>query len=126
MDALTNKKQMEETVITDLDDGMTFAQDVVDSQGRILIAKGTPVQQKHIRILKSWGIERVRIIPPGPSTKTQTVGNGSQSEFQRELQQMLDRRFMLTNREHPAIQAVYDICLEHALKRLGSKRNGSK
>ncbi|MET0101732.1 MAG: hypothetical protein ABW078_08380 [Sedimenticola sp.] len=109
---------MEKTEISALDVGMTFAQDVVDGQGRTLIAKGTEVEQKHIRTLKSWGIDRVAVTSPQPPIEASS-GSGVNSAFQEELRQMLDQRFGLTNRQHPAIQELYDLCLAHALSRVG-------
>lgn len=112
------------TPISGLIGGMTFAQDVVDTQGRTLIARGTDVTQKHIRILKTWGIEHVLVTPPETPPDSTTSDGNAETVFRQELQQMLDQRFALADREHPAVNAIYNICLQHALKRIGSKSSG--
>lgn len=113
---------MKEVGIDSLTAGMLFAQDVVDAQGRILVARDTEVIQKHIRILKSWGIEQVAIITGGPAEATRQEHH-CEPELLEALRQRLNDRFAHTNREHPAIQALYNISLQRALAASGGQQS---
>ena len=42
--------------VAHLKEGMVLATNLVDTTGRCLLAQGAVIQQKHIRIMKSWGI----------------------------------------------------------------------
>lgn len=41
--------------------GMTLAEDVITSQGRLLLTSGTIIEEKHFRIFKMWGITEIRV-----------------------------------------------------------------
>ena len=47
--------------VENLKEGMVLDQDVHDLNTRLLLSKGQKVAQKHIRVLKIWGITEVRI-----------------------------------------------------------------
>ena len=42
--------------VEDLKSGMVLAGDLVDTTGRFLIPRGTVIEEKHLRVMKSWGI----------------------------------------------------------------------
>jgi len=48
-----------------LEPGMTLAEDVRDVNGRLLLNKGSRLEQSHIRIFKIWGITEVNILGNG-------------------------------------------------------------
>jgi hypothetical protein len=47
--------------LDDIEPGMTLAEDVRDYSGRILLAAGTEITDKHLRIFKMWGITEADI-----------------------------------------------------------------
>ncbi len=48
--------------IDSIEPGMTLASDLMTSDGRFLLPKGTVFQEKNIRICKAWGIRRADIV----------------------------------------------------------------
>ncbi|MEQ8160098.1 MAG: hypothetical protein ABRQ33_02835, partial [Smithellaceae bacterium] len=47
--------------IKNLQAGMILAEDLADATGRLLIAKGTVLTEKHLKICKIWGVVEARI-----------------------------------------------------------------
>ncbi|MCG5510185.1 hypothetical protein [Ectothiorhodospira lacustris] len=41
--------------------GAVLAEDVRDRSGRLLLSAGLPLRDKHIRVLKTWGVNEVAI-----------------------------------------------------------------
>jgi hypothetical protein len=92
--------------------GMELSKDVYDPNGGILMRAGVQLTERHIKAFKSWGIQEISIRstasapPDAPDPATAT-----------EMRELLDARFGLSNLDHPAVQALYQICLERALDR---------
>ncbi|EXJ15865.1 hypothetical protein [Imhoffiella purpurea] len=97
--------------LDDITTGMLLAKDVCDPNGNPLIRAGTIVTGRHIRALKSWGIGEIAIQSDAPPP---AMAPRDPAELA-ELKAMLDVQFSLSNPEHPAMRALYDICLERAL-----------
>lgn len=94
-----------------IEPGMRLAKDVYDPHGTVLLRAGILISERHIRALTSWGIHEVTIAPDGDPAHTQPPPVAA------EIRARLDTQFSLSNRDHPAVQALYDICLERALGR---------
>jgi len=47
--------------VDDLSEGLVINQDVINPQGMVLLKKGISLQDKHIKILKRWGISAVSV-----------------------------------------------------------------
>jgi hypothetical protein len=47
--------------VSDVRAGMVLGADVQDRNGRVLLAKGIEISEKHIRIFKMWGITEADI-----------------------------------------------------------------
>ncbi len=95
--------------------GMRLAKDVYDPYGQILMRAGTVLNERQIRALRTWGIAKVAIAPAVPSP-----GSDLDQHPQRiaAICHLLDEQFSLSNHDHPAIQALYNLCLNRALERL--------
>lgn len=50
------------TQIDNLSAGMTLANDVLDRTGRLLLGAGVELSQKHLIVLRTWGIMEVDIV----------------------------------------------------------------
>ena len=84
-----------------------LASDVQDPFGRVLIKAGQHLDERHRKVLKAWGISSVDV---------EATDNGqplhSEPAIPEDLRTLLDARFGLTNRHHPAIEALYHLCLK--------------
>jgi len=107
--------------ISHIKPGQVAASDVKDRSGRTLLAAGTELTEKTIKIIKSWGVVEIDV-----------VGEITESEFGSEITEIdperlhlieldLSQRFRFLNRSHPFINELFEICLRReALKQEAS------
>lgn len=91
--------------------GMRLAKDVYDPHGTVLLRAGIQISERHIKAFKSWGIHEIPLEPEGGPPRPRTPDPAALAE----IREMLDTQFSLSNLDHPAVRALYDICLERAL-----------
>jgi len=89
-----------------LEPGMVTGRDVVDRAGRVLVPAGTPLDEKHLRVLKTWGIDAVWVEGSAPR---------SAPELPPREEERLRARFRHADLAHPLISEL----LEQA--RLGAR-----
>jgi len=105
-------------LLKNLRPGMVVAAEVKDLNGNVLIHKGAEIEDKHERILKSWGISDVEILGDrmDPIFFDQYL-NRVDSEGLKQAQDRLNLLFSRSNTEFPATQMLYRLCLERKLKK---------
>jgi hypothetical protein len=86
--------------------GMTLAADVLDKRGRILIPSGAELKEKHLSALPAWGVTRVEI--EGDEV---TAEADLEPELLEAAADELVPLFSLTNRTHPAMEALWTVCV---------------
>ncbi|MBK1724054.1 hypothetical protein [Thiocystis violacea] len=97
--------------IQEIQSGMLLGKDVYDPNGHILMRAGVRITERHIKAFKSWGIQEASIAPdadgaPEPVRDPKAVA---------EIHALLDTQFSLSNRGHPVVEVIYDLCLQRAL-----------
>lgn len=55
------------------DAGSVLAEDVRDRSGRLLLSAGIPLKDKHLRVLKTWGVTQVAIWQEAPASATDST-----------------------------------------------------
>ena len=89
--------------------GMVLASHARDPNGRLLLPAGEEITDKHIRTLKAWGIAEVDI-EGNKDEAGQTSGkNGESVPIQ--VQEEVDELFRYSNRKHPAIKELVELCV---------------
>lgn len=102
-----------------LQPGMTLAEDVRSKTGRLLIAKGILLNDQHLRVLKTWGIEQASIVVTGnDNSETETRNDPSEMQILAAMSE-LEPFFCLVDRNHPFVAALLRLA---ALKRCASNR----
>jgi hypothetical protein len=77
--------------VTDIKPGMILAQPITNFQGVLLLPQGTKLTERHINLMKSWGVTGAEI--EGESRK-ETSELGSLDERQQKLlEERIKRRF---------------------------------
>ncbi|CAK0737957.1 conserved hypothetical protein [Gammaproteobacteria bacterium] len=103
--------------------GMVIVSDVKDRNGRILLRSGTEITEKHIRVLKTWGVTYVEIASPDNTTDAAPEVEVN-PETLAEAMKAIDSLFQHTDREHPAIKELSALCIQRLSQQLGrSKRD---
>lgn len=94
--------------------GAVLSEDVLDSNCRLLLAKGQAVEEKHIRIMKMWGVYEVEV--EGPEINETPDDIQVDSEQMMMVGQQLTKVFKAVDIEHPAIREVIQICVQYRLR----------
>ena len=96
--------------LAELKPGMVLAEDLRDRNGRFLLAKGTRLTLKHLRILKIWGVIEVNI--EGISQKNVESNTGAQIDpaIMETAEKEIRERFVHTDLDHPATRELFRLC----------------
>lgn len=95
--------------VAELKPNMTAASDVSNPDGRFLLAKGTALTEKHLRILKMWGVIEVDI--DGVSSKeaaSDAMAHFGPDNIQDAEKKVLER-FQFNDREYPPVDTLFNI-----------------
>lgn len=96
--------------------GMVLADDVRDIKGRLLLSRGKVIQPDHIRIFKIWGIPQVEVtggLEVGEDTSPVPIDPA----WVEAARQEADQLFILTERDHPAIQEIFNQAVQYRATR---------
>ena len=89
--------------------GMNLAGDVVERTGRVLLRAGTEITEKHLDILRKWGVTEVDTVgttPEVPAGAPEAVDPAVLRAAEDKAQML----FRHTDREHPAIRELFRLC----------------
>ncbi len=97
--------------ITALKEGMVLAEDVRDRNGRFIAASATALTDKHIRILKMWGVVEANIQGVTKEEVEQQLTEDIDSATLEAAEKLTRDRFALNDIEHPAVRELYHLCV---------------
>lgn len=89
--------------IDSLTPGMKVGKDVIEASGQVLLRSGTEITEKHLRVLRSWGIQQVEIEGPKPPDSEDALLARATPEMLDRAQASVGERFHHTDPVHPAI-----------------------
>ncbi len=90
--------------------GMVLGEDLRDCNGRFLLSQGVELTEKHLRILKIWGVTDAEI--EGVSTKDIETANESRFDPQvlRNAFETTKARFLHADFKHEATREMFRLC----------------
>ncbi len=91
--------------VQNLQVGLKLASPVVDVYGNTLIAQGSELAEKHLRLLKTWGIIEVNIVEPRPADDP--LEEKLDPETMKVCQEELTPLFEKANLEYPAMEELF-------------------
>jgi hypothetical protein len=91
----------------DIQAGMVLNSDLKDRNSRILLKAGTPLAEKHLRILKMWGILEADIQGVEKETVVSNMNIEIDPILQEKVEIELSQQFCHTNRQHPFINELF-------------------
>ncbi len=95
---------------------MVLADDVRDIKGRLLLSRGKPIGPDHIRIFKIWGIPQVEVAGVSADEEP-AVPVPIDSAWLEAARLETERRFILTERDHPAVREIFDQAVRYRAAR---------
>jgi hypothetical protein len=83
--------------LNEITPGMTPEQPVKNLQGQILVQKGVPLTEKHLKIFKTWGVDSIEI-----QGSTENLEH-EQIDFE-VVKEQIEKKFILNTSNHPFIE----------------------
>lgn len=90
---------------------MVLADDLTDRKGRLLIAKGTALTEKHLKICKIWGVVEARIEGISDNDIDEASLNDLDPKDLAQATESVHQRFRHTDMEYPAIRELVRLCI---------------
>lgn len=101
--------------LEDLTVGMVVSDQVTDRAGRLVMAAGSEITEKHLRIFKMWGIEQVDVDVDaedmekyGSFAVDQSMIEGVEAETR--------EQFRHTDLENPIVQALFEQMVQRKVR----------
>lgn len=95
---------------------MVTATDVKDRMGRTLLTAGHTITGQNLKTLKSWGVTEVNIKLQDDAKNDPQKGEDPEKKIPPAIVKEQDGLFRHTDRRHPAIAELYDVCLTRKFK----------
>jgi len=104
--------------IDQLVEGMCVVHPVINHRGQVLVEAGRDITEKHLRILRMWGVTEVNIKGgAGKADPDYAINNIPQEVIDR-ARVHVTNRFRQTDMKHPAVHALAKINLNATIRRL--------
>lgn len=107
--------------VDDLKGGMVLAGDLVDPVGRFLLARGSTIQEKHIQIMKVWGITQADIEGYDQEKAAETTMSQIDPEILKKAEDYIAPFFQYSNQEHEAIREIKRLSVLDTARKLASR-----
>jgi hypothetical protein len=89
--------------------GMKLASDVIERSGRVLLRAGTEITEKHLDILRKWGVTEVDALGVSADSPGQEL-EAMDPELLVEAEMKARRLFRHTDPDHPAVGELLRLC----------------
>ncbi len=93
--------------VDQLSPGMVLNSDVKDQNGRLLLKAGTELSEKHLSILRSWGVMEADIAGTADDS---AIKDSAAPEQIASAEAALSRIFPEARRAHPAMRELFRLC----------------
>jgi HD-like signal output (HDOD) protein len=107
--------------VAELKSGMVLAGDIRNPSGRFLLGKGTRLQLKHLRILKTWGVIEANIDAViQKDVEAKSIADLDPGIIE-EAEKVVSERFVHVDLEHAPIRELFRICSLRKAKEISGK-----
>lgn len=95
--------------IDDLRPGMKLEHDLICPNGRFLLSSGSVLEEKHIRIARSWGITEAHVVGMDRETLNLEAQAGFSPETMASVDAYMEQLYRFTDLTVPAMNEIYRI-----------------
>lgn len=103
--------------IDQIDAGMILATDVLDRNGRILLKEGLEITQKHLTILKQWGVTDADIAGVNQEEAHSKIADGFDQDLLHTIEAKYQEVFCHTDLTDPIIHELFRLSVNRAVIR---------
>ncbi len=100
---------------------MVLRSDVHDSSGRLLIQRGAIIDEKHLKVLSTWGVAEVDV--EGDEVVDAAVVTEIPQEFIEQASQQLRANLIHNDMQHELIKEVFAIAVSRLATSLMHRRS---
>ena len=104
--------------IDDIRPGMRLASSVTDQRGRVLLVPGCEITEKHLRILRMWGIIEADIQGVEKVDAAAKALTEIDPVVLKQAEDSARQLFARTDLDHPAVQELFRQCTLRLARRL--------
>ena len=101
--------------LKEIEKGMVLSGDVTSNNGNVLLKAGVELTDKHIKILKTWGVTHIEIEGEDSSTPLHEI-IAAHPEYLEEANDAAKTLFRNTNIEHPFFVELIELWSQHYVK----------
>jgi hypothetical protein len=110
--------------VSDLKDGMVLAREVKNKHGNILLKKGDMLSEKHIMLLKSWGVTEADIEGVDRDQVEKKEMDGLSPDLIASVEGELKGLFPDFG-DNPLMEELYRVTKKFKMKKVVEKNSGS-
>lgn len=111
--------------VQSLKPGRILAADAKNAHGQLLIRKGMEVTDRHMRVLKSWGVVEVQIEGDPTDAADEMVTEQYSPEILERARVEVMERMSHNSIEHPAIDELVRICVNRRARQMSPITNAT-
>jgi HD-like signal output (HDOD) protein len=89
--------------------GMVLGEDLIHSNGRLLLGKGAVLDPTHLRVFKIWGVVSAEIEGASNDFRLPNVDEIDPAVLEA-AEKLTKERFSLSDLDHPFLRALFNIC----------------
>ncbi|GAB1259032.1 hypothetical protein [Aurantivibrio plasticivorans] len=113
---------MGKLTVSQVEPGMIVEEDVRAPAGQLLLGAGAELSEKTIRVLKTWGVNTIKVEGEGDGAGNTAV-NLSEEDLAA-AKRMIQHRFVKTDISEEPMRSIFEYAISHfALKKSQEKLN---
>jgi len=105
--AITEDREMGIINLEDIQVGMVLACDVRERSGRVLLAGGSVITEKHLKVFRMWGITEADISDVEKEEIAANIVAQLDPFLFRDVEGRVRERFRLADMEHPFMKELF-------------------
>lgn len=109
---------MAKVKLRDIQEGMILADDVIDQNGMLILSSGQNITDKHLRTFKAWGVTEVNIEDDRQGETEVCLTEKNAENVSVEVKKQVDELFRYTEKQHPAMAELMEICILRKMESL--------
>ena len=90
---------------------MVLFSDVLNVSGRLLVPKGTVIDEAHLKVFRTWGVTEIDV--ESEDGLEEVKPDNIPEEFLKQAQQELEKRLLKNDMAHPFIKEMHELAVRY-------------
>ena len=103
--------------LEDIQEGMILAGDIIDRSGRVILAGGNTISEKHLRVFRMWGITEANIKGYEKEELAANIVAQLDPLLFQEVENQIRERFRHADMGHPFIKELFHLLTIRLVRR---------